>query len=183
MCPDILKCWRVCFATLLHEELLEKRVTHVLLCNLDELLTFKCFSRDSFYVSFHLSFILTPVFLLLLFLHLPLFTQSLSVHTSFVYSVSSHFYLVSFVCIQSHIPCRWTLRHKYCHTANLENIELNWKLRKCIETQNTYNRKEYCRKNTNMRNATRIAFFLILYTLSVAQLSFTLIILLIYVGV
>ena len=83
-CPDIRKCSRVYFAALLHEELLEKLITHILLCNLNELLTFECFSRHSFYFSFHLSFILTLVFLLSLCLHLPLFTQPLSLLFLFV---------------------------------------------------------------------------------------------------
>ena len=83
-CPDICKCSRVYFAALLHEELLEKLITHILLCNLNELLTFECFSRHSFYFSFHLGFILTLVFLLSLCLHLPLFTQPLSLLFLFV---------------------------------------------------------------------------------------------------
>ena len=44
--------------------------------------------------------------------------------------------------------------------------------------KNTENKKEYCIKNSNMENATRIAFFLMSYIILVPQLYFMLMILL-----
>ena len=69
--------WKFTMAALGHHTPLVA-ASDVLLCNLNELLTFECFSRHSFYFSFYLGFILTPVFLFLLFPHFPHFTQPLS---------------------------------------------------------------------------------------------------------
>ena len=44
--------------------------------------------------------------------------------TSFIYSVSSYF-IQSFFCIQSQVPCGRTSYRKYCHAADLEIIKLN----------------------------------------------------------